>query len=84
MGKVYIIVKTDFDTWENELGNAIYKTNVGYEDDFKKANNMVDQLNQDFSKRYKGWDDIEYPYYQLIEIPKFDIMKLNEFGDLVK
>ena len=64
----YLITKVDFDNMENHTHSAIYRTPVGVVvGTMYDAHAKIEELENNASK-YKGWDSIEYPYFEVTEL----------------
>ena len=64
----YLITKVDFDNMENYTHSAISKTPVGVvTGSMYDVHVKIEELMNNTSK-YKGWDSIEYPYFEVTEL----------------
>ena len=65
---VYLITKVDFDNMENYTHSAINRTPVGVViGTMYDVHTKIEELVNNAS-RYKGWDSIEYPYFEVTEL----------------
>ena len=65
---VYLITKVDFDNMENHTHSAIYKTPFGVViGTMYDVHVKIEELMNNAPK-YKGWDSIEYPYFEVTEL----------------
>ena len=64
----YLITKVDFDNMENQIHSAINETPVGVViGTMYDVHTKIEELMNNVSK-YKGWDSIEYPYFEVTEL----------------
>ena len=64
----YLITRVDFDNMENYTHSAISKTPVGVvTGSMYDVYAKIEELKNNVSK-YKGWDSIEYPYFEVTEL----------------
>lgn len=75
MKKIWLIIKYDFDNIENHRGEAMRETIIGYYDNYDNAVNFIQSSKQE--KIYKGWDNNEYPWYEIRPIKCLE--KNNEY-----
>jgi hypothetical protein len=67
MKSVFLVTKVDFDSMENEVGNAVVLKKVGFTGSKEEADAWVSvQKNHE----YVGWDRQEYPHYLVEEISR--------------
>ena len=65
---VYLITKVDFDNMENQIHSAINETPIGVViGTMYDVHTKIEELVNNAS-RYKGWDSIEYPYFEVTEL----------------
>lgn len=70
-----IIIKVDFDNLENSSSDAIYTEIIGYVETIEDAEFIINQL--DAVEKYKGWNNISYPYFKYKEIKKLEVNNEN-------
>lgn len=61
---MFVIIRHDFDSLENQIGKAKTSAIVGVIN--TESQDIVDEWIRDNDKllsKYKGWDNVEYPYY---------------------
>ena len=64
----YLITKVDFDNMESYSHSAINKTHVGVViGTMYDVHVKIEELMNNVSK-YKGWDSIEYPYFEVTKL----------------
>ena len=67
-GSIYLITKVDFDNMENQIHSAINETPIGVViGTMYDVHTKIEELMNNVSK-YKGWDSIEYPYFEVTEL----------------
>ena len=62
----YIVKQIDFDNWENH--SPLYEKILGNFDTRNSAERFVAERKQK-AKLYKGWDNQEYPKFEIIKVP---------------
>ncbi len=81
---MFLIIKHDFDTMENEIGSAKKSSIIGVLD--SDSQSQVDGWIADHDKlleKYDGWDNSKYPYYtfQPVEILHVDTVSEKKSYD---
>lgn len=72
-----LVYKVDFCNLENEIGNAIEFTDLGYIDtELVDIQKLLEDLTEKDGRKYKGWGRDEYPKFRAKEIKPFDLSNI--------
>jgi len=62
---MFLIKKVQFDSSESEYGNARYEQVIGVIDgDESYALKWIEEHRNELGRKYRGWDEVEYPYFE--------------------
>lgn len=77
MKKLYLINKIDFDSTENH--SPLYKTCYGYISEIteSEASDFVRKLNNIKGNKYKGYDDVWYPIFEIESVDNLPLGYCN-------
>lgn len=71
-----LVYRVDFCNLENEIGNEIEYTDLGYVDtEVVNIQELLEDLTKKHGRKYKGWDKGEYPKFRAKEIVPLDLSK---------
>lgn len=74
MKEIFLVTKTEFDTLENSIGNAITQDTFPYYFTSQEEAQEYVRKEEKRIKKYQGWDGKMYPYFL---IKKYDPLEAN-------